>query len=164
MIIHLTDKLRKKLKIDPLSRVEKETGAYLRWYANLFTINRFQYILVTNSSSLFSVVMHGRGISDINSFHSEFLSTLRDYLSELDMRMIFERVIAPDSGNITLSKTIDRSVLGSMKDMVDMNKISVEEYGKEYSPWDMARLINETPFRTINYDHPFKVFPNMTLV
>lgn len=60
MIIHLTDKLRKKLKAGTLTNVEKETKPQLRWYGNVFTVKRVQYVLVTNAKSLYSVVMYGR--------------------------------------------------------------------------------------------------------
>ncbi len=163
MIIHLTDKLSKKLKTGPLSKIELETKPHLRWYGNFFRAERVQYVLVTNAKSLFSVVLYGRGLTDFNSFYNEFLRTLRGYLTESGMRMIYERIIATESGDITLSKTADRSVLGSMNDMVNANKYMIETHGRELSPWDMAELINHTPYSAAGRGFPIEVFARMSI-
>ncbi|MFA6450013.1 MAG: hypothetical protein WCX65_11110 [bacterium] len=158
MIIHVTEKLNKKLKLGPLTKVDTQTGAHLRWCANLFTAQRVQYILTTNASSLFSVVMYGRGITDENEYLKQFLSFLGEHLAELNMRMFFDRIIAPNTGTFTFSKTSDRSVLGSMNDMVKACKMMLEE--DDLSPWDLMKEINETPYSALN-GFPREVFENM---
>ena len=161
MVIHFTEKLNRKLKIGPLTGSDINCGAHRRWYANLFTAQRVQYILTTNASSLFSVVMYGRGITDESEYLNQFLSTLREYLIESDMRMIFERIIAPETKTFTFLKTNDRSVLASMNDMVRTSKAMLEI--KEMSPWDLSKEINMTPFGALGYGHPQEVFAKMPL-
>ena len=161
MIIRFTDKLSKKLKLGNISRVEKYPGPFLEWYAHLFSIQRTQYILVTEATSLYTVIMYGRGVVDDNIFFQQFFSFLRQKMEEIEGRMIFERIIAPNSARITLSKTINKSVLGSINDMVNMSKIIVER--DDMSPFDLSDYLNNTPFKYINYQSPLVAFKSMKL-
>jgi len=82
-------------------------------------------------------------------------------MEEIEGRMIFERIIAPNSARITLSKTINKSVLGSINDMVNMSKIIVER--DDMSPFDLSDYLNNTPFKYINYQSPLVAFKSMKL-
>ncbi len=161
MIVHFTDKLRKKLHIPELTTEEVRTGKHLRWYANLFTAQRVQYILTTNASSLFSVVIFGGGVTDDSLYLQRFLGELRDHLDDLDMLLIYDRVIAPKTGAITLAKTASRSVLGSMNDMVNIckYKFDIDDAG----PWQASQVINDTPFTINGYKYPRDAFAQMPL-
>ena len=159
MIIRCTEKLSKKLKIDPITKVKRDPGPFLEWYANLFTANRAQYILVTEAKSLLSVIIYGRGVVDDNIFVSRFLSFLREYLDEKSNRIIFERIIGPNSAQITMSKTVSKSILGSMNDMVSMSKFISQR--EDVSPMYLTEYINRTPFKVIDYKSPLEAFGNL---
>jgi hypothetical protein len=161
MFIRFTDKLSKKLKLGRISRIEKYPGPFLEWYAHLFSVQRTQYILVTKATSLYTVIMYGRGVVDDNIFLKQFFSFLREKMEEIEGRMIFERIIAPNSARITLSKTINKSVLGSINDMVNMSKFVVES--EDMSPFDLSDFLNNTPFKFINYQSPLAAFKSMKL-
>lgn len=118
MLLRLTEKMARKLKTGPLPANDADHGRYLEWYANLFTVDRVQYILTTEAQSLFSIIMYGRGVTDDGIYLDRLLSELREYLFSKGNRLILERVIVPHAREITLAKTRSRSVLGSMNDMV----------------------------------------------
>lgn len=82
-------------------------------------------------------------------------------MEEIEGRMIFEKIIAPNSARITLSKTINKSVLGSINDMVNMSKFVVES--EDMSPFDLSDFLNNTPFKFINYQSPLAAFKSMKL-
>lgn len=161
MVLHFTEKLRKKLHVPELTQVDVSTPNHLRWYANLFTAQRVQYILTTNAASLFSVVIHGRGLTDSSDYIRQFLVELGGHLDDLELRVVHERVIRPNSGEVNLAKTADRSVLGSMNDMVKLCKFKLED--GESSPWQLSKDLNETPFGAIGYNSPRDVFARMSL-
>ena len=52
------------------------------WSAHLFTANRTQYILVSYTKSLYSVVIPGKGITNGGQLISVALGILRDSLQE----------------------------------------------------------------------------------
>lgn len=159
MVVHFTEKLRKKLHLPGLSGVDVVAGKHLRWYGNVFTAQRAEYILTTNASSLLSVVMHGGGISDASTYVRRFLIELEAYLEDLGLSDILDRVIAPSTREIVLAKTTDRSVLGSMNDMVHICKHrlthEVPNLGR------LAKELNETPFKANGYRYPREVFSDM---
>jgi hypothetical protein len=161
MIIHFTEKLRKKLHMPELDVTDVAVGPHLRWYAHVFTAQRVQYILTTNAASLFSVVIFGRGITDDSDYILRFLSELRDHCDDLGLRLVYERVIAPHTGRITVTKTSDRSVLGSINDMVRLCKgrLGLDDA----SPWDLSQELNTTPFGAIKYGFPKKEFARLPL-
>jgi len=161
MIIRFTDKLAKKLKLGKISRIEKYPVPFLEWYAHLFSIQRSQYILVAEATSLYTVIMYGRGVVDDNIFLQHFFSFLRENLEEIEGRLIYERIIAPNSARITFSKTMNKSVLGSINDMVNMSKVVVER--DDMSPYDLSVFLNNTPFKFINYQSPLAAFKSMKL-
>ena len=161
MILRFTEKLSKKLRTVPLTRVEEDPGPYLDWYAHLFTSNRIQYILTTEAHSLLTIVMYGRGITSDGIFLRYFFSDLEKYLDDIGGRMIVDRIIAPRAGRITLSRTVNRSVLCSMNDMVNISRIMLAQ--EECSPWDLAEFINDTPFKAIEYQKPRDAFHGLEL-
>ena len=161
MLLRFTDKLSKKLKTGPLTKVDRDPGPYFEWYANFFTADRTQYILTTEAKSLFSVVMYGRGITNDGVYLKHLTNLLSEYMAETENRLIFERVIAPKIGAVTMSKTSNRSVLGSMNDMVNMSQICIAY--QEASTLDLMTLINRTPFKAINYKSPAEAFRKMKL-
>lgn len=62
MIIRLTQKLGKKIGLSPKEALPLEGNPYADWTGHPFTARRVQYILLVNTSSMFSVVLFGRGI------------------------------------------------------------------------------------------------------
>ncbi len=161
MIIRFTEKLSKKLKLGKISKIEEYPGPFLEWYAHLFSIQRTQYILVAEANSLYTLIMYGRGVVDDNIFLQQLLGLLRENMEDVEDRMIFERIIAPNSARITLSKIINKSVLGSINDMVNMSKIIVER--DDTSPYDLSVILNNSPFKYINYLSPLAAFNNLKL-
>jgi hypothetical protein len=64
MIFRLSAKLGKKLKFSPTEVLPAHTNPFADWSAHLFTADRAQYILISNTISLYSRVIFGRGITD----------------------------------------------------------------------------------------------------
>ena len=106
--------------------------------------------------------MYGRGITDSDLYLKQFLTALREQLEAADMQMIYKRCIAPHTGTVVLAKAQDRSVLGSMNDMVNQCKYRLE--AGPASPWDLSGAINSTPFGAIGYHFPAKVFAQLPVV
>ena len=156
MVIHLTRKLSVKLHVAELTAVPVAAGAHLRWYSNSFLAERTQYILTVNAASLFAVVLYGRGIADVDSYVKRFLSALREQLESEGMQSIFRDCIEPWVGSVTLARTEDRSVLGSMNDMMKLCKHRLQ--GNSVSPRELSDDLNGTPFGAITYGFPREAF------
>lgn len=68
MILRITAQLGKKLGFTPSQVLPMDTNPFTDWAAHLFRADRTQYILLTNTATLYSVVMYGRGITDYSDF------------------------------------------------------------------------------------------------
>jgi hypothetical protein len=159
VIFRLSQKLAKKIKTTPTRVEPSDANPYADWSAHLFTAERYQYILLTNTASLYSTVMNGRGIADDNEFLKRALYRIHEFMVDDGLEFIYTRFIAPTTGGITLSKSLNRSVTGSMNDLVFHAKVWLSE--GELSPHDVSFKLNELPMSTLGYANPREAFKSM---
>ena len=158
MIIRLTQRLAAKIKESPAVALHREFDPFADWTANLFTAERTQYILFTNSASLYSVVFAGRGITRSDLFVERAVDTLREVMVESGYGAIFEKRIEPLTSDIVFSKTGDRRVMGSMNDHVHCARVHFE-YGDQ--PSAVAARLNKTPMGFLAYRFPKEVLAEL---
>lgn len=157
MIIRLTQKLAKKIKVAPTTAAPCTENPFGDWTANLFTVGRVQYIILTHSASLYSVVLPGRGINDSDKFIECVVSALGEQMADAGYGDVFEQHIAPLARSIRFSKTGDRSVLGSMNDLVLHAKYRLAD-----EPLIVAvKGLNQIPMGALGYQFPRDVLANL---
>ena len=149
MIIRLTQKLGKKIGVQPTRSLPLDANPYADWSARLFTADRTQFILITNTPSLYSVVTYGRGITDDNTFIQRMMNCLNEFLHDDGHAFLFERLIAPASTQIQFSKALNRSVTGSMNDLEFFAKVHLFE--DDLSPHETAIRLNDMPMSTLEH-------------
>ena len=113
MIFRLTQKLSKKIGITSLPAIPFDPirNPLLDWNAHLFTSQRNQYIILTSTASLYSIVMYVRGITNDNQFIRETLSHMQGFMTIDGNKVMFEKFIEPSANEgIYFSKMIDRRV------------------------------------------------------
>lgn len=147
MIFRLSQKLAKKLKAASHPSLPLDENPYADWSANLFTADRTQYIILTNTQSLYSVVMHGKGITDDCEFISRALGNLREFMEDDGQAFAYQRFIAPASGSVRFGKALNRSVTGSMNDLIVHAKHWLIE--RELSPFEVGFRLNEIPMSAL---------------
>jgi hypothetical protein len=155
LIIRLTQKLAKKIKVAPTAALPRDPNPFADWTANLFTAQRTQYIILTNSASLYSVIFYGRGITESDIFIDRALSYLAEHMRGTGFGEIFDKRIIPLAAEIVFSKTGDRSLLGSINDHVQCSKIYLDRL--DASPYEAVRRLNETPMGALDYRFPCEV-------
>ncbi len=69
--------------------------------------------------------------------------------------------VALTSGTVRFSKALNRSVTGSMNDLVYHAKMWVTEGGS--SPFDASCKLNEMPMSSLSYQNPREVFKALKL-
>ncbi len=150
MIIRLTQKLAKKIKEAPTTAAPRAENPFADWTANLFTVGRTQYIILTHSASLYSVVFPGRGVNESDSFIDHAFTALREQMEDAGYGDTFQKHIAPLTGDIRFSKTGDRRVLGSMNDLIQHAQFILADE----SPAGTAAKLNKTPMGALQYQYP----------
>lgn len=166
MIIRLSQRLHKKIKVAPLVAAPLDENPYADWTARVFTVERSQYILMSHTTSMYSVLMPGRGITNGDQFTRRALATLREFMIEDDLESIHTNFVAPASESIQFSKALNRSVTGSMNELELVATHLLSEV--ETSPYKAGLHLNNILLSMIakpeneRYDRPRTVFLTLT--
>ena len=161
MIFRLTAKLAKKIGLDPLPVLPCDNGKdpLLDWNAHLFTVQRTQYILVTNTESLYSLVMPGRGIPTERQFIQSVRTGLQAFVAGQGHHLREVKALLSQDQDTFFSKIIDRRILGSMNDLIFQSKFRLEE--GQQTLFTVSYYLNETPLSYLKYRSPKEVFQNL---
>jgi hypothetical protein len=159
MIIRLSKKLSAKIHEPDLPVLPPDANPYLDWHAHLFTFNRAQYIMVTNSASLFSVFMHGAGVTDYGEFIDRLSDTLKDVLHGISADLIFQKIIVPGRKEVRFAKAQDKRIIGSMNDNIQFAKVVLET--EEISPYDLSLRMKDYIHLSLGPVYPIEAFLSM---
>jgi hypothetical protein len=139
--------------------VDKNRNPLLDWNMNLFISNRIQYVILTNTTSLYSMIMTGRGITSEKQFVHEALSCMHEFMIHSGNEAIYENLIEPENENILYSRIVDRRISGSMNDLIFQAKIYLDH--EHTSLFEVSSLINNSPMSYLNYRSPKKEFEEL---
>ena len=157
-----SQKLATKIKAGTLATVPLDENLFADWSASLFVADRTQYIILSNTKSLYSTVLCGKGITDYNYFIDRALSSLREFMEADGQEFVYRRLIAPASGTVRFAKALDRSVTGSMNDLIRQATYWLAQ--GELSPFDVGFRLNDVlmsalaPGNSISYGRPRDAF------
>ena len=143
----------KILPVDP--------NPFADWSANLFTVGRSQYVLITNTISLYSIVMLGRGLKNDRLFLEEVTDRMRDVIRSDGHESIFEKFILPSMDTVRFSKALNRSVTGSMNDFIYQAKYELIE--PKLSLNEISFRLNECPMSYLDRGMPKSVFRELAI-
>ena len=159
MILRLSQKLAKKIKVPVPRPAPADPNPFADWSAHLFTADRTQYLILTNTPSLYSTVLYGRGISNDSQFLDRALSSIREFMVDDRQKFVFRQFVAPAAGTIRFASALNRSVTGSMNDLVNAAQHWLIE--NDLSPFDVGLKLNEMPMSYLNYRNPRDVFRSL---
>ena len=143
MVFRLTQKLSKKLHLGILPRTETlESGSV--WYANLFRAHGTQFVVLTESLTLYSLLMLGRGIVDGDSFASVARQTVRAKFEREGWSGLLGSHLAFDNEAPLFLAAQDRSVIASVNEISRMARFGIE--GKQSSIEAHTDWINQVPY------------------
>jgi hypothetical protein len=156
MIMRITKKLGDKIDFAPSHVLPLDSNPFADWSSHLFTAARVQYIIVTNTVSLYSMVMYGKGITNDGVFLDRVTSYMSEFIRDDGHEPIFESFMIPCMARIAFSKMLNRSVLGSMNDLISQAKFSLSE--GTISPYDVSFRLNSSLFSYLEYSTPREAF------
>ena len=164
MILRLSQKLNTKIKVGKLTEKPLDENPFADWSCHLFTADRLQYILLTNTVSLYSCVIYGRGITDDSTFIDRALEAIREFTENDGQQFIYRKFIAPSSRTVSFAKALNRSVTGSMNDHVQAAKFMLAD---EMAPSEIGCRLNKTPMSALwgadgrTYGYPNEAFKRL---
>ena len=159
MIFRISTKLGKKIHVTPDKILPVDPNPFTDWSANLFDVGRSQYVLITNTISLYSVVMCARGLRNDRLFLERARDSMSEVIRSAGYESIFEKFIVPSMDTVHFSKALNRSVTGSMNDFIFQAKYELIE--PELSLNEISFLLNESPMSYLDRGMPKDVFQEL---
>ena len=118
MIFRLSQKLNQKIKTGPLAALPLHQNPFADWSCHIFPANRRQYILLSNTKSLYSCVMDAKGITNQQLFSESAVNCIRDFTADDANQWEFRKFIATEIETVQFAKALNRSVTSSMNQLV----------------------------------------------
>ena len=147
MIFRLSQKLNAKIKAGALRALPLHENPLADWSAHLFMAGRAQYLLLSNTRSLYSTVLYGKGVTTDSHFIERALGGIREFMEADDQAFVYRRFIVPAAASVRFAKALDRSVTGSMNDLIKHAAYWLAE-GDE-SPFDVGLRLNDIPMSAL---------------
>jgi Domain of unknown function (DUF6933) len=158
MILRLSQKLNTKIKAGRLAALPLDENPLADWSAHLFVSDRTQYILLSNTKSLYSTVLYGKGITDDGVLIDRALTCLREFMASDGLEAVFRQFIVAACESVRFAKALNRSVIGSMNDLVNHATAWLAE--GDVSPHDVGIRLNDillsalAPSKSDGYGRP----------
>ena len=162
MILRLSQKLNTKIKAGPLKTMPLDENPFADWSAHLFVADRTQYVLLSNTKTMYSTVMYAKGCTNDSHFIQRALSSIREFMEDDGHESVYQRFIIPASSRVRFTKALDRSVTGSMNQLVDFATSWLND--GDLSPHDVGFKLNDFLLSAIainkadKYDTPQDAF------
>lgn len=141
MVLRFSLKLSARLKTGTLRPLPLDSDAVADWTSHLFFLDRTPYILVSNTETLYSIVLYAKGVTNDSVFISRVLTTLREFMEADGLAFAYDRFISPRTGLIQFASTFSRSVTGSMNELIAHAKVLLAD--DETSPFDLGFRLND---------------------
>ena len=159
MILRVSGKLGKKIGVKPTESLPLHENPYLDWSGHLFRVHRVQHIILTNTASLYSLLFLGRGITTPKQYAKHARNEIRKFLKHDGNEAIYNKFIAPHTETVSFSKALNRSVIGSVNDMVSLSKFRIEQMGM--SLLEVGDQLNKTPMFYLEEFYPEIAFQSL---
>ena len=122
MIIRTTGKLAKQIGVPSLSELPLAKNPFVDWTCRVFSMgDRDSLMLITNTTSLYSLLAPANGLEDLGQFNYGLVRYLERHLLMDGFEDVFRKHVIPELKRIRIAKTPNRSVTRSMTDMVKLS-------------------------------------------
>lgn len=149
---------------------------YADWSCHLFTAGRKQYIILSNTASLYSCVMDAKGITDVMDakgitdqpkFIERALETIEELMKANGQASVYEQFNASTTETVNFAKALNRKVTGSMNALVMAASYSLQL--GEVAPHELGVGLNDLLLSAIaskedrGYAKPNEAFKRLAL-
>jgi hypothetical protein len=159
MNFRCTKKAQVRLRLTPSGLAPvPDMVSTVDWHCNVVTLGKRPFFLFAHSQSLYAFFVAAAGNSPLDAFGRAFRDQLAAALvregvaADLGARLM-------DDGPDTICRAIDRRVLGTMNDHVNMSRFFVEDAGG-LDDRVLAKIhdaINESPMSILGMESPRRV-------
>ncbi|WP_433922925.1 DUF6933 domain-containing protein [Paenibacillus taichungensis] len=118
-----------------------------KWHANVFRMAKKNNLIIMNNKTRYCFILFGIRKEHYRNFKEIFLNALIENLKADGISEPLINNYISNANSIKFIKTYDRSVLGSMTDMVKMTEFMIEDYLpiQEMNIIELNKINNNTP-------------------
>ncbi len=150
LALRFTQKLLTDMKVAPIEL--EEVNSLFSWHVNILQLRK-KHIIFVNDLSRLCLVMDGIRSAQRVKQQEKFMTELKEYLQIEGLKKSQIEQYFFEAGEVSIGKTNDRSVLGTMKEM------SLYCDGVEFGhTFDLSEWLNKMIYKPIDYEEPIKVF------
>ena len=115
MILRLSQNLNSRIKGGTLAVLARHENPLLDWSAHVFAAGRAEYVLLSNTASLYSAVLDAAALRDEGRFTERVVGVIRAVLEGAG-HVLDERVTPVEP--VLFAKSLGRSVTGSINELI----------------------------------------------
>lgn len=160
MLFRLSLKLARKTKVGQLAELPLDDNPFADWSCHVFNVGRTQFLIVTNTRSLYSCLLPGAGITNGDVFVERSFLAIREFLEHDQQIHALDKLAAVSASTPHFAKALSRSITGSMNDLIFGAKLLL---GDGVDRLEAASRLNKTPLSALstadgrNYANPREV-------
>ena len=149
--IGCTQKLAKEFKDRPVARDATVCSGIHGWHANIYSFFRHKSVVAVNDETRLCIFLPGLRKPEFKDFENLFRTRLKEELLRFGISKGEAAELLLSLGPMTIGRTHNRSVLGTMNDMAFSLKIQLERLGRlpedDEERGGLSQIINRTPCR-----------------
>ncbi|MDP9701578.1 hypothetical protein J2T16_004520 [Paenibacillus intestini] len=115
LALRLTKDLLKDMKVTSVEDIN--AALFLSWHVNIYNLNKRKHIVFVNDLTRLAIIIDGIRTGQIGRLKEKFMITLREYLLREGVNESLINRYFANSEEVVISKTNNRSVLGTMKEV-----------------------------------------------
>lgn len=158
MFLECTKKLADTLKTKLTDITFIYRQPLYEWHANLFFFNRRKGVILMNNQTRYCIVLYGLKSEHFKQFKDIVLSAIEKiFLAEGLSEDVVTKYIN-HCGEVVLTKTHDRSVLGQMNDMLYTTSFFIEDYlpANDICMVELSKKLGKVPVGSLKYTFPIE--------
>ena len=150
LTLRCTQRLLTRLKHKAATDAPPSTTRLGDWYANLLYVNQKQLALLVSERSLLAVLIPARELANLPA---SLTSAFTELMGAMGAPRKAMEVEVARMQELSFGPTANRSVLGSMNDMIFAVKFLLS-HSPEKRLIDLAIDLGETPYSALKYKYP----------
>ncbi|XID95008.1 DUF6933 domain-containing protein [Paenibacillaceae bacterium WGS1546] len=147
MVLRFTQSLLKDMKVTSIEN-DEDIPLFYSWHVNIYKLNNRKHIIFINDLSRLCVIIDGVKSTQIKVLKEKFLSTLNAYLLSEGVTQSIINAYLEDGSEMIISKTNNRSVLGTMKEVTMYTTDTHLEFNDNI---ERMKWLNKLIYKPIDY-------------
>ena len=160
LTLRCTKKLIKYLDAKP-TEAPSESTTLGDWYANLFRYDRVDIAMCVNSQTRYAIPIHLQDCDSDQGLYIALVWRVRDAIRRLGLPdTIANHIVNEYRGGLIVAPTADRSVLGTMNDLISLCEYMLDQECDSDRTIDWKEIwiefedqLNQTPHKPLGYDN-----------